>query len=72
MRAGRHSKQSSSSSSQSSSESSSSESESSTQSSGSDEWVESTAVENKPKIDKKKHKHSTRKIQSGHNSELTH
>ena len=72
VRAGHHSKRSSSSSSQSSSESSSSESESSTQSSGSDEWVESTAVENKTKIDKKKHKHSKRQQRLSQNVRESH
>ena len=72
VKVGHHSKQSSSSSSQSSSESSSSESESSTQSSGSDEWVESTAVENKTKIDKKKHKHSKRQQRLSQNVRESH
>ena len=72
VKVGHHSKRSSSSSSQSSSESSSSESESSTQSSGSDEWVESTAVENKPKIDKKKHKHSKRQQRLSQNMRESH
>lgn len=72
LKVGRHSKRSSSSSSQSSSESFSSESESSTQSSGSDEWVESTAIEKRTKVDRKKHKHSERHERFNQNVKESH